>query len=337
MTIRFLPHLFTAILAATVLIALGNSAGAQSPDQYYEDKTVTFVVGFGPGGGYDTYTRLLAPYVGERLGATVVVKNQPGGRGMVALNQLVSGKPDGLTIMFAPGHFAAFAQLVGQEGARFDLAKLPWLARAVRANEIVFVSAKSPYRTIEDLANAKEPIKFSASQPAIILCRALHLNCKQIRGYRGSKQFVLAAIRGEIDAFTLAGSSARKAAEGGQIIPVFALGHQRSQYFKDTPTIFERGNLTAEQKWWFGLEDDVRNLGRAFVTTPGVAADRVAYLRRVFSQVLNDPDVIAAADKIKRPLSYLSGEEVEKTVGKVLSMDAERRRQVRDLLLSGRK
>src|SRR3954469_839578 len=101
------------------LATLASSAVAQDSEQaFFAGKTVRFVVGFGPGGGYDAYARMLAPYLSKNLGATVIVENRPGAGGLVALNGVYMAPPDGLTIMIVNGTGAAFSQLTDEKGAR---------------------------------------------------------------------------------------------------------------------------------------------------------------------------------------------------------------------------
>src|SRR5262245_30782798 len=107
------------------LVAMASSAAAQDSEQaFFSGKTVRFVVGFGPGGGYDAYARMLAPYLSKTLGATVIVENRPGAGGLVALNGVYMAPADGLTIMIVNGTGAAYSQLTDQQSARYDLAKL---------------------------------------------------------------------------------------------------------------------------------------------------------------------------------------------------------------------
>ena len=84
-------------LAGFALVATG-AARAQSPEEsYYKGKTVRIVVGYGPGGGYDVYARMIAPYLGKSLGTSVVVENQPGAGGITALNRIMTAAPDGVS------------------------------------------------------------------------------------------------------------------------------------------------------------------------------------------------------------------------------------------------
>src|ERR1019366_7839220 len=103
----------TRALAAALALAAGVPvARAQDAERaYFSGKTVRLVVGYGPGGGYDAYARMIAPHFSKVLGASVVVENQPGAGGLVALNRIYAAAPDGLTMMIVNGTGSALLQL----------------------------------------------------------------------------------------------------------------------------------------------------------------------------------------------------------------------------------
>jgi tripartite-type tricarboxylate transporter receptor subunit TctC len=334
---QFVPKLIFGVLTVLALTSTGTLA--QDAASFYKDKVLTLVVGFGPGGGYDAYARFLAPFLEARTGATVVVKNVPGGGSLVAMNQVYKAEPDGLTLMLIAGHSATVSQMTYQEGARFDVTKFSWLARVVKETEILFVGAKSPYRSVDDLLKSDRPIKFAGGRGAghhyFILCRALDLDCKFISGYKGIKEMALAVIRGEADAFSMFDSSAKAFAQGDKIIPIAAFGRERSPLFNDSPALLELEGLSDDQKLWLEFEDKVRTIGRALVASPGVPADRVAFLRAAIEQVLSDPQVLAAAAEIKRPLNFLAGEEEAALAQEIIGlMNSDMREEIRNVLLN---
>jgi tripartite-type tricarboxylate transporter receptor subunit TctC len=255
------------------------------------------------------------------------------------MNQVYKAEPDGLTVMLIAGHSATVSQMIDQEGARFDVTKFSWLGRVVRETEVLFVSAKSPYRTLDDMVNSDRPIKFAGGRGAghhfLILCKALDLDCKFISGYKGIKEMGLSVIRGETDAFSLFDSSAKAFAEGDKIIPVATFGRERSQLFSDAPALLERDGLSETQIAWLEFEDDVRTLGRALVTSPGVSDERVAFLREAVGQVLTDPKVLAAAAEIKRPLNFLAGDQAQTVARETMDiMNSDLREEIRSVLLN---
>src|SRR3954466_2868335 len=102
-------------LACGVGLLASHAARAQSAEEaYYKGKTVKMIVGYGPGGGYDAYARMIAPHLSKALGATVVVENQPGAGGLNALNRIFTAPPDGLQMMIVNGTAASMSQLLGE-------------------------------------------------------------------------------------------------------------------------------------------------------------------------------------------------------------------------------
>src|SRR5690348_17271570 len=92
------PYLTRALLSLTIGVAVcALPARAQEAEKaFYAGKTVRMVVGSGTGGGYDVFSRMIAPYLSKVLGTTVIVENQPGAGGLLALNRLYTAPPDGL-------------------------------------------------------------------------------------------------------------------------------------------------------------------------------------------------------------------------------------------------
>src|SRR5262245_65884100 len=115
---------------AVALMALAVPAQAQTGAAFYKDKTVNYIVATAPGGGYDTYGRLVAEYMQKYLpGSTFLVKNMPGAGHLVGTNTIYASRADGLTIgTFNTG--LIYNQLLWLEGVRFDLTRMSWIGKA---------------------------------------------------------------------------------------------------------------------------------------------------------------------------------------------------------------
>jgi tripartite-type tricarboxylate transporter receptor subunit TctC len=193
-----------------------SSAAAQDSEQaFFAGKTVRFVVGFGPGGGYDAYARMLAPYLSKNLGAPVIVENRPGAGGLVALNGMYMAPPDGLTIMIVNGTGAAFSQLTDEKGARYDLGKIGYVATLSAPPSLWTVGPHFGVKTIGEALKANKKWRWAASGPvdslsdgAAFTCEALKLDCQIVLGYKGSNDAALAVSRGEMDALYVTDTSA---------------------------------------------------------------------------------------------------------------------------------
>src|SRR5262245_56211272 len=102
MVMHFAARAFLSL--AIGIAALCAPASAQEAEKaFYAGKTVRMIVGSGTGGGYDVFSRMIAPYLAKTLGTTVIVENQPGAGGLIALNRLFTATPDGLQISLSNG------------------------------------------------------------------------------------------------------------------------------------------------------------------------------------------------------------------------------------------
>ena len=336
-------------LCRRTMLALGLAAGIAAVAQpapvraaegdWIKGQTVRLVVGYSPGGGYDTYARMLAPQFEKRTGATVIVENKPGGGGMTATNQLVRGKPDGLTMQVLNGESAIMWQLVKQTGVAYDMAKVTLLGRIQEEPHFMIVHPSLP-DTLKAIAESGKKIKFTATRRvdnlgdyAAVACEALKMNCQIITGYKGSKEAGLAVMNGEADALTISESSGFNYSQGGKTKIVATIGHKRSELMPNMPTVYEMFQLSPEAKWWFDFRLSVKAIGRSLIGPPGIPADRLAYLQKVWKEILTDPAVLADAKKLRHELSYESPDKMKAIVNDLLdNLPADKLEKVREVL-----
>lgn len=339
---RLRGHMRALGFTAVAALALGASvARAETPAEFYKGKTVHFLVGTSPGGGYDAYARLLAPYMSKRLGANVVVENKPGGSHMVAMNAVWQATPDGLTIDIAPGEGAVLGKLLNEPGVRFDLTKFPIVARVNTAPRILIINPKLPYHSLADIRKSGKPLVMSfagktdgAADTASVFCYALKMQCKMVIGYPSSKEFTMAAVRGESDGTVLTEDSADRFSANGQLRPIVTTGREKSSLLPNVPTVFEAAKVDSEGAWWLDFRDDVRKLGRLIVTTPGTPPDRLAFLRTKVKEIENDPAVMKAFEAKNQPLRYAPPEEMAKTIARFLGgeLSAEKLKEIDEII-----
>lgn len=340
-TYRPARAIFSTIAACAFSALLAGPAAAQDATAFYKDKTVKIIVGFGAGGGYDAYARMLAPYFRDALGATVIVENQPGAGGLSALNRLYTAPPDGLQMMLIQGTGAAMQQLLEQPAVRFDLARFGYLGIVTSSPWIWLVKPTSTLASPTDAMKAGSPIVWSASgiidglgDGAAITCHALQLNCKIIRGYAGSSAAALSLAQGETDAMYVSDTSAAQYVKAGDAKAIANMNRTRSRFFKDLPTIFETVQLSKEQEWWFDFRATLDNLGRILLVPPGLPKERLEHLQAVAKKVLNDPRLLAEGEKSGRYIDFVDADTSRKMVLSVISdTTAEQKKQVRDVIL----
>jgi putative tricarboxylic transport membrane protein len=316
-----------ACIAAAMSFIAPPPASAQAAAEFYRGKTVRIIVGFGVGGGYDVYARMLAPYLREVLQSTVIVENQPGAGGMSALNRLYQAPPDGLQMMLVTGIAATMSQLVEQQGVAYDLSKVGHLG-IVSASPWIWVGQpNNPAMTSP--ADAMKPgvtLNWGASgqidgtaDGGAITCTVLKLNCKIILGYKGTADIALAIERREMDSTYVSDTSANLYVRSGQNRAIATMARNKSQFFPYTPTIFELVKLTAEQEWWFDFRSTLDALGRVLVTTPGVPPDRLAYLQDAVGKLVKDPKLLAEAGKSQRYIIYRDPKAAQQAIERVIN------------------
>src|SRR4051794_22936464 len=139
--------------AALAALCVPGLAQAQTPEAeaaFFKGKNVRVTVGYGPGGGYDVYARMIAPHIGRELGANMIIENQPGAGGISALNATAVAPPDGLHMMIVNGAGAALSQIMQTSGVRYDLATLGHLGTVAASPWIWLVSPESKIKTPQD-------------------------------------------------------------------------------------------------------------------------------------------------------------------------------------------
>jgi len=299
-------------LAVCWIAALSSARAQEGEKAFFTGKTVRMVVGSGVGGGYDVFSRLIAPYLARTLGTTVIVENQPGAGGLVALNRLAVAPPDGLQISLTNGTGAAFAQLTDQSGVRFDLAKFSYLATVGAPPGLWLVGPDSPIREVQQAVDAKMKWRWASAGGtsglgigAAFTCEALKLDCHVVQGYKGSADAGLAVTRGEMDALYVPESSANSFVKAKQNWALATISRTKSRFFPDRPTIFEAARMDADGTWVMDFLANVEKLGRILIAPPGIAPARLAYLQEAVKQTLHDPQLIADGERAERIIEYL--------------------------------
>jgi tripartite-type tricarboxylate transporter receptor subunit TctC len=304
---------------------------------YYEGKTIRITVGFSPGGGFDTFTRLVARHLPKHIpgNPSVIVTNRPGAGSLVAANTVFAKQPgDGLDIaMF--NYSVNLQAVLGDEAALFDPGEYNWLAD-MSSNDptVIYVRGDHPtVKSLEDWQNASEDLVFAATGPGSgsntdpRFMGWIGLPTKVILGYGGSSDAFLAVFNGEADARTNTISSSRAAyadqIEDGTIIPIVTMS--RNEKFGDLgndgygnpiPVITDI-LTTDEQRGMYGFQVAKSGHLRVFALPPGTPDAIVDMVRRAFDATVEDPEYITEADRQGVFTSYATGEEVASDVAKL--------------------
>ncbi|MCC6608104.1 MAG: hypothetical protein IT515_00325 [Burkholderiales bacterium] len=325
-------HLLPAAIGAAAV--LSSASGAALAQPFYAGKTVRIVVGLAPGGGFDTYARVIGRHLGKHIpgNPTVIVDNMPGAGSLVMTNFLYKvAAPDGLTI----GHFDGaliLGQALGQPGIEFDARKFEYIGAAAREDVACGVSKASGITTIDQWRAAKTPVKIGGLAPGstptnsgLILKTALGLRTQVVSGYKGTSALRLAVESGEIAGACWSWQSMRvtwrKALEAGEVVPIVQVV---AKPFPDIPNVPLAINLATTEEARQLIRAGVQNpaaFARPLVLPPGTPQDRVAILRTALADTLKDPAFLADTEKAKLSIDPATGDEMAQLVAEVLALD----------------
>jgi len=314
------------LLIAIVSQSLGCAASApdsRDPREFFKGKTLTYIVATEPGGGYDTYGRLVSQYLGRHLGVgKVVVKNVPGGGHIVGTNEIYSARPDGLTLgTFNSG--IVYAQLLKRQGLRADLARMSWIGKAGGEPRVLTLSKQSGFQSLDAARRAGRPLLLGAGGigtegyiDATLLARALGLPTRLVLGL-ASREAQLSMMRGEIDGQFASASTVRQSIGNGYAYAIVRVGSGAgvdegipdASRFVTTPA----GAALVE------LVGSLARLSRWTAGPPGIPADRLAVLRDAYSAALWDPALLDVARRMDVPIEPMDGESVARAIEHALS------------------
>jgi tripartite-type tricarboxylate transporter receptor subunit TctC len=302
----------------------GAGGGGQA---FFRGKTMTYIVATDPGGGYDTYGRLVSKYLARHLGlANVVVRNVPGGGHIKGANVVFTARPDGLTLgTFNTGLIVA--QLLRRDGLSGDLTSLSWIGKAGREPRVFTVSARSGFRSIDDLRGAARPILMGTNgvgnesyYDALLLAHALELRIKLVFGL-ASREAQLSMLRGEIDGEVGAASSYRTFVENGYGVTVLRVG-QGAGVDERIPDAAKLAT-TAEGRRIVEFLEALTELMRWTAGPPGIPDDRLAVLREAYTSALSDPELLSEARALGIPIVPMDGTTLASEVKRAMTLAPE--------------
>lgn len=321
----------------TLLFFLSLGSALQAQDSFYRGKTVRLIIGSSTGAGYDLWARFLARYFGQHIPGKpdIITQNMPGAGSLVTANYIYGvAKPDGLTLgAIIPAIY--FDQLVGRKEVQFDWSKFTWIGSPEQNDILHFIRADTPYRTVEDLRNAKEPPRCGSSGTGTtghyiprLLEEVLGVKSRIVGGYPGGAEIDLAVERGEVHCWSplIATFFGREPYitwhKKGFVRVVLQTGRKRDPRLPDVPTIWELMDQYKTPEAGKRLAKVIltaATLGRPILTTPGVPAERAKILREAYTRTLNDPDLLAEAKKRGWEVNPLTGAELESLAKEVIA------------------
>ena len=311
-----------ALVALACLPLIAAPAKAQSVEEFYRGKTVSLVVGFSVGGGYDLYARHLARHIGRHIpgNPTMLPQNMPGAGSLKAANFIYTAAPKDGTA------FGTFSRTTGinpllESGATFDGTRFSWLGSVTDDVSTCVIWHSSPIKNWNDFMTKPSTLggQGPSSEPDIFA--RLYKNVfgapiRLVAGYPGTNEITLAMERGEVDGLcglswsTIKTRHAKWLEEKKITILVQAAFKKEPEIDPSVPLVMDQ-TKDPEKLQILKLILAAQEMARPFAGPPGIPADRKAALVAAFEATMKDKDYLEDAKKLKIDVNPVSGKALE--------------------------
>jgi tripartite-type tricarboxylate transporter receptor subunit TctC len=275
------------LLRTTLLLTLAVIAVAAQAA--YPDKPIKVVLGFAAGGGSDILLRKIAPAIGDALGQTLVVENQPGAGGNLAMSAVAHAAPDGYTLLMGSPGLATNSSLYANLG--FDpLKDFTPVAMVGSVQNVLLVRRDLPVNSVAELiAYAKQnPGKLNYASPGV--GTSLHLAAELFKvntgaqmvhvPYKGGAQALNDLMGGQVDLMFNVLPSAMPQIKAGNVKALAVTGAKRAATLPELPTMIEAGVPGYTAVTWNGI-----------VAPAGTPKEIVTKLNEAIVRVLRTPEM----------------------------------------------
>jgi tripartite-type tricarboxylate transporter receptor subunit TctC len=297
-----------AKLGLVAAFSLPQPASADAISDFYAGKSMTLIISTGAGGGVDANARIVARYYGNHIPGkpTIVPKNMTGAGHLQATNFMYNVAPKDGTHMAAILPSFVLYQVIDGRGAQYDAGKFLWIGASDVDNMNLYVWHTVPVKTVAD-AKTREVLmggtgagSYTTLWPTL-MNNLLGTKFKMVMGYKATTEIHLAMQRGEVHGragnfFSSLRSQNPDFLKEKKINLLTQFGTERDPEFADVPLLTDLAENDEERRI-FALFSGELGLGRPFITTPDVPADRLAALRKAFDETMADPAFRAEAAK----------------------------------------
>jgi tripartite-type tricarboxylate transporter receptor subunit TctC len=323
---------FISMVAAAIALLGAVPAKSDGVADFYRGKSISLIIGFGEGGGYDLSARLVAQYLPRFIpgNPSIVPRNMPGASSVRAVEYFHNVAPrDGTAL----GFFISTITLdkATDRSLKYEPERFTWIGRVDSAVTFGVVWHDAPVQSVDQAKRQKlilaaiGPAGTAATLPWA-LNRLIGTQFAVVTGYDSSATRGLAMERGETQGIgstswdyllTKPDWIAEK-----KIRIIYTLGLARDARAPDAPTILDLVE-SPRDKQVMTLLASTSTIGRALVAPPEVAADRAAALRQAFAAMVKDPAFLADAKKRQLGVDPLPGAAIQGIVAEVMAMPSD--------------
>lgn len=274
----------------------GSDSGSEECTDY-PGSDVEFVVPYSPGGGFDTWARVIGPVMGDRLGTNIPVINRDGAGGITGVTEVYGSRPDGSRIAITEPGILATAQISGTSD--LDFSQLDVIGRATVGPEVIVVRADSEWNSIEDVQAAAEsgPVLMGTGGLAainIISFDELGIPFENV-AHEGSSEALLSVVRGDTQIALFPLTSVAEGIRAGDLKPLVLVGTPPGEENPDADVVAGVPSLdevTGKDGLGSALEQH-----RLVVTAPDTPECIVDALSTAMGEVFADTEFLATLDE----------------------------------------
>src|SRR5919109_5275246 len=326
---------YRCLLVVTIGLLLGLQPESPSAQEnFFKGQTIRLIVGLAPGGGFDTYSRVIARHIGKHIpgNPTTVVENMPVAASLVAANYIYKvARPDGLTI----GNFVgglSFQQLLGLPGIEFDAPKFEYLGVPAQDNFMIGLAKSTGITSVEQWKVSGTLVKIGGVAPGggtddipKVLKATLGLPLQLVSGYKGTGPVRLAFNAGEVqgacNSWESFKSTWRAEIDKGEVVLLVQANLKPHPEVPNVPWAVDLAKTDEAKKMILTSARVNGVLNRFYVLPPGTPKDRVRLLRKAFMETLKDPEFLADTQRAKLDLDPIDGADLEKQVRELFKLD----------------
>ena len=307
-------------------------ASADPIEDFYRGKQIDMVIGYSPGGTYDLYARLVGRFLGDFIPGKpkIVPRNMPGAGSRLAANWVYNIAPKDGTVIATADQSLAIEQAMGDKGLTIDTSKFNYIGNPNADNNTTVTWYTSGVKTIDDAKKMDVPMGATggstSSQYPKAMNALLGTRFQVITGYPGGNDVSLAMEKGEVmgrgsNAWGAWKSTRPDWLRDKKINILVQIGLQRAPDLPDVPLMFELAKNEEDRQVLTFMSADM-GISRAFVTTYDVPPARLEALRNAFDKMIQDPEFLAEAEKMKMDINPSTGLEAQKVAESMLFMPA---------------
>ena len=340
-------HMRAALLLIVASATSPSSASSDDVADFYRGKSITMIVGYSSGGGYDIYARTIARYIGDYIPGhpTIIVQNMPGAGSIASANYIYNVAAKDGTVFGTFGRGVPMEPLIGIAKTQYDATKLTWIGSAANELSVCAVTQKSLIKSYDDMFKLEVAVggEGSGSDPdtyAMMMRGVFGAKFKIVTGYPGGNDMTLAIERGELDGRCGWSWGSIKATRPdwvsgpNRLNVLLAMTTERNEDLPDVPAVIEKAK-SEHDKDIVRLIVSRQTLARPFAAPPGIPTVRRNALRAAFDATMKDPRYIAEAKAASLDVTPVSGRDVEELIQRLYATPAATIAQARAAISAG--